>query len=163
MQGTAAVLRRLDAIKDAISNGVPEAMTRHVSSLADKANAQYQVADNPNGSLDNDINVISEHEGSEWRIVASGSDLLFIEFGTGIIYPHTNPIEHPYNFAGSWSVDHGQFLTDSEKLAKYKGRWPYNGEMVDGNPSANIFYELGKEIEFSTTPVVSAEIGKAFK
>jgi len=163
MQGTASVLKRLTNIQLALSQGVPDAMTKHVADLADKAHAQYQVADNPNGSLDNDINVTSVHEGNEWQIIASGTDLLFIEFGTGIIYPRTNPIEHPYNFAGSWSIEHAQYLTDSEKLAKYKGQWPYNGEWVDGNPSANIFYELGKEVEFSTTPVVSAEIGKAFK
>ena len=163
MQGTAAVLRRLSNIQIALSQGVPNAMTEHVKGLADRAHAEYQMADNPNGSLDNDINVTSEHEGSEWRIVASGSDLLFIEFGTGIIYPRTNPIEHPYNFAGSWSIEHAQYLTDSDKLAKYKGQWPYNGEMVDGNPSANIFYELGKEVSWSTTPVVTAAIKKAFQ
>lgn len=168
MQGTAAVLRRLDAISNAITKGVPEAMSKHVKEQAGSAQTAYNGFSPYNGV--NDVSVTTVNEGNEWSIIASGEALLFIEFGTGITYRHDNPIEHPANAATSWSATHAQFLTDPKKLKTFRGYWPIRtstfgegGYLTNGNPSANIFYELGKEIEFSTTPVVSAEIGKAFK
>jgi hypothetical protein len=158
MQGTASVLRRLDAIKDALNNGVPKALERHVNDIADNMNQQYA-----NYSYeDDDAYVYTEKLPNGFNIVSAGEDFFFVEFGTGLFYSRS-PIPHPFNEPASWSATHAQYLTDPKKFAKYHGYWPYNGRWTSGQPAANVFYEAGKEVEFSTTPVVSAEIGKAFK
>lgn len=168
MQGTAAVLRRLDAISNAITNGVPKAMSDHLQQQANNAQTGYNNFSLYDGA--NDVIVQMMNDKNEWSIVASGEALLFIEFGTGITYRHDNPIEHPANAPASWSISHEEFLTNPQKLKLFRGYWPIPGEtfgeggyLTNGNPSANIFYELGKNIKFNTTPVVSAEIKKAFQ
>lgn len=158
MKGTTALLRRLDAIKDAISKGVPEALEKHVNDIVDNMNREYANY----SSEDEDVSVYAEKKQDGFNIVGTGEDIFFVEFGTGLFYSR-NPIPHPYNRPASWSETHAQFLTDPVKLKKYKGYWPHNGIWTSGQPSANVFYEAGKEVMFSTTPVVSAEIKKAFK
>ena len=151
MQGTKSLLAHLDRIQNAVKKGVPDKVSEVVEKRKNGAQQGYASAQYVGI---NDVIVDSVRVGNEWQIIASGSTLLFIEFGTGIIYPHTNHIDHPYNFAGSWSVEHSQYLTDSEKLAKYKGQWPdpYSKKLVDGNPSANVMYQTGKTI-VSTLPI----------
>lgn len=158
MQGTAAVLRRLDAISKAITNGVPEALERHVNDIVDGMNAEYA-----NYSYeDDDVSVHAEKYQNSFDIVATGADLFFVEFGTGLFYSR-NPLPHPYNEPASWSATHAQYLTNPKLLAKYHGYWPYGGEWTSGQPSANVFYEATKTVRYFTTPVVTAEIKKAFQ
>lgn len=168
MQGTAAVLRRLDAIKGAITDGIPKAMEEHVKKQASNAQTEYNNFSLYDGANDVTVQVVNDEH--EWSIIASGQALLFIEFGTGITYRHDNPIEHPANAPASWSASHKKFLTNPQKLKLFRGYWPIPGEtfgeggyLTNGNPSANIFYELGKELEWSTTPVVKRELKKAFE
>lgn len=153
MKGMKRCLNHIDIIRDAVSNGVPDKVDEVVKARTDGANSAYASAQFVGY---NDVTVTSNatsRTDKSWEITASGNSLLFIEFGTGIIYPHNNPIDHPYNFAGSWSIEHKQYLTDSEKLARYKGKWPdpYSGKLIEGNPSANVMYQTGKTIK-STLP-----------
>ena len=158
MQGTAAVLRRIDALKNALTNEVPKALRDHVNDLADKAQSEYDGF----SSEPEDVSVYVEEIPNGFSIVGAGEDIFFVEFGTGLFYSR-NPMPHPYNEPASWSRTHAQFLTDPKKLAKYKGYWPYNGRWTSGQPSANVFYELTKKVEWSVTPVVSAKITKALQ
>lgn len=138
MQGVKRLLAHLDRIQDAIKTDIPNKIDEETNKRASGAQSEY---------ASKDITVQATRTGNEWTILASGKTLLFIEFGTGIVYPHDNPIDHPYNYPGSWSVDHGQYLTDSAKLAKYHGGWPLaNGKISYGNPSANVMYQTGKTI-----------------
>lgn len=167
MQGTAAVLRRIDALKDALNKDIPDSMMKHLGDAAKRANNDYSsfAVSNYVGPID--VSVHAERDGNEYRIVASGSTLLFLEFGTGIHYPRPSEMlpEAAAYPAKSWSAGHKQYLTNPKKFQKWNGWWPTPpaGMITDGNPAANIFYELGKEIEWSTTPVVKTELKKALQ
>lgn len=158
MTGTTALLRRLDAIKNQVDKTRGEAV-RLARGYAMKMTGDYANASNE----PEDISVYVEDLPDGCNIIGGGEDILFVEFGTGIIYPRTNPIDHPYNFAGSWSIEHAQYLTDSEKLARHKGQWPYNGKWVDGQPSANVFYEAGKTIRDELPDYLVEYINRALK
>lgn len=161
MRGTKSLLAHLDRIQDAIKTDVPNKVNKEVEDRAKGAVNAYAAAQH--GHTDISVEPVVRSD-NEWAIVASGETLLFIEFGTGIIYPHNNPIDHPYNYPGSWSVDHGQYLTDSEKLARYKGGWPLaNGVISYGNPSANVMYQTGKSIRSGLPGDLKVIIDKAVK
>ena len=161
MRGVKHLLDRLNRIKDAVDNVHKEADGR-MEKFTAGAEAEYHSFGYANaGSIDVSL---ERPDPQTWEIVASGETLLFVEFGTGIIYPHDNPIESDVNFAGSWSIEHGQYLTDSEKLAKYKGGWPLaNGVIVYGNPSANVMYKTGKKIDSTLAVELFGPIKKAVK
>lgn len=161
MRGVKHLLDRLNKIKDAVDN-VPNEMDSKMDSYAQRAKSGYSAFGYAgSGSID----VSSGRQDPQtWEIVASGETLLFVEFGTGIIYPHDNPIESDVNYAGSWSIEHGQYLTDSEKLAKYRGGWPLaNGVIVYGNPSANVMYQTGKNIDQNLAVELKRYLEKAVK
>lgn len=162
MRGTKSLLEHLDRIQDAIKTDVPNKVDEVVDNRTQGANDEYAAAKYLGHK---DVTVESTRPSdNEWAITASGETLLFIEFGTGIIYPHNNPIDHPYNFPGSWSVEHEQYLTDSEKLAKYKGGWPLNNNVISyGNPSANVMYQTGKTIRNGLPRDLKLILDKAVK
>lgn len=161
LEGADKVQALFDRAKNAIIQSVPRYMDKVVEEEAENVQMGYAEAMYDG---DNDVTATSyrDAEGS-WVISASGTTLLFIEFGTGIIFPHTSPIDHPFNFAGSWSIDHAQYLTDSEKLARHKGQWPYNGEWVDGNPSANVMYYEARRVSERVPELVGIEISRAVR
>ena len=140
MQGTAAVLRRLDAIERQVKK-VPDDLGLLVGGLVMRMRGEYANYSNE----PQDVTVTSEKIPDGYSIVGSGEDIFFAEFGTGIMYSR-NPMPHPYNEPTSWSATHAQYLTDPKKLAKYGGKWPYNGKWTYGQPSANVFYEAGKTV-----------------
>lgn len=155
MKGTASLLRKLDKMKTAITDTVPQTVTEKLERSAPVIEAGYASAIFTGQS---DVTASVTHADNEWDLTAAGTKLLFLEYGTGIIYPHTNPIDDPRNGPGTWSIEHSQYLTDSEKLAKYKGQWPdpYSGKLIDGNPSANVMYEFGKMLTEGTDSVQEA-------
>jgi len=84
------------------------------------------------------INVTLEKDDAfHWRLVASGADVLFIEFGTGIVYPPA-PNAGEFGFGPrTWSDTHaGQIEADLERGGA--GGWWYRKEKVYGNPGANV-------------------------
>ena len=167
MQGTTSVLRRLEGIKKSITNGVPDAMMKHLGEQADRAKNNYDSFAISNYVGPTDVSTYAIYDGNEYNLVAQGSTLLFLEFGTGIHYPRPSEMlpEAAAYPAKSWSAGHKQYLTNPKKFQKWNGWWPtpFAGVVTDGNPPANVMYETWKRIEFNTTPVVSAEIGKAFR
>ena len=166
MQGTAAVLRRLTNIQTALNQGVPKAISLESHRLAKFAEDRYCAEPSEFGGYET-IDVVSNNiSENEWEIVASGQELLFIEFGTGYHYKHDNPIQHPDNDPGSWSLGpEGKGFLGGYKFLKYKGFWPLHGtkKWVDGRPSANIFYETMKDARESIPKAVETAIGNAFK
>lgn len=161
MRGTKKLLAKLDNISNAVKVEVPNKVDEEVQRRTEGAQSGF---DSAYYHGHRDVSVESFRRDDEWSIVASGESVLFIEFGTGIIYPHTSPIDHPYNYPGSWSVEHGQFLTDSEKLAQYHGGWPLNNGVISyGNPSANVMYQTGKAIESTLPSEVKQVLDKAVK
>lgn len=161
MRGTKSLLAHLDRIQDAVKTEVPNKVDEEVQRRTKGAESGFGSAKYLGHK---DVSVVSTRSGNEWEITAFGETLLFIEFGTGIVYPHTNPIDHPYNYPGSWSIEHEQYLTDSDKLAKYHGGWPLrNGVISYGNPSANVMYQTGKAISSGLPRDVKRILDRAVK
>lgn len=96
-------------------------------------------------------------------LTASGKDILFIEFGTGILnFGNTYPTDTPdaarnaqtfygssYSATHTWidekGKQHGGWLIEP-KVSKFGGWWPYGGEWQSGNPPAKAMYEAGKRM-----------------
>lgn len=81
-----------------------------------------------------------------WKIVASGEDVYFIEFGTG------NDVSEHYNasvplYSGSWSEAHAQ---------KYwiNGYWYYGGVRYEGTPAYMPMFNAEKTIRQNVKSVV---------
>ena len=157
MQGTASVLKRLDAIKTQVDK-INEETVRLARGYAMKMTGDYANA----SSEPEDISVYVEDLPDGCNIVGGGEDIFFVEFGTGLFYSRS-PIPHPFNEPASWSATHAQYLTDPKKLAKYHGYWPYNGRWTSGQPAANVFYEAGKTIKDEFTGHLAEYINRALK
>ena len=112
----------------------------------------------------NDVTCKIEHlEDNSVAIVAIGSAVLFIEFGTGIKYPNSHPEYAKYGMV------HGQY---GHGLGKLENGWRYtgepgtNGEIITtgkhageththGNPANMCLYMTVKELEDKFKQIVS--------
>lgn len=150
MQGVKSLISKLDTYRSAIIDTVPKVVSAQADNIANQAQKDYNKTPYPSTP---DVSVTSTKvSGNEWEITASGSDTLFLEFGTGILVPWTSEglglaAEYP---PGSWSETHGRYLTDPAKLRKYHGWWPLpwgGGRLkTKGNPPANAMYEASKTV-----------------
>lgn len=93
------------------------------------------------------INVTLEKDSAyRWRLVASGSDVLFIEFGTGIVYPSA-PNAGEFGFGPrTWSDTHAQQI-EKDLARGGAGGWYYRKEKVYGNPGAYVMPRAAMVIE----------------
>lgn len=86
-------------------------------------------------------------------LTASGEDVLFVEFGTGILnFSNTYPTDTPDAarnarefYGASYSEKHSGWLVEP-KVSQFNGYWPYGGKWVSGNPPAKAMYEAGKRM-----------------
>lgn len=90
-----------------------------------------------------DVSVTLEKDSPyRWRLVASGSDILFMEFGTGIVYPPA-PNAGEFGFGPrTWSDSHAQMIAKSRG-----GEWFYGGKLTWGNAGANVMPRAAEMIE----------------
>ena len=87
-----------------------------------------------------------------YKIVMSGSDVYFVEFGTGSdVEPHFDNVSVPV-FAGSWSMEHKQMYTTH-------GWWWYGGEVMAGTPAYMPMYYAGRKIREEIPRVVKEVFG----
>ena len=85
------------------------------------------------------------NDGFELR--ASGPDLYFLEFGTGLVMDDTNPYSYLMGFyPGSYSATHGKFLVP-RKVYHFKGAWPHGGKLHWGQNPAKGMYNAMREME----------------
>lgn len=93
------------------------------------------------------INVTLEKDSAyRWRLVASGSDVLFIEFGAGIVYPPA-PNAGEFGFGPrTWSDTHAQQI-EKDLARGGAGGWYYRKEKVYGNPGAYVMPRAAMVIE----------------
>jgi hypothetical protein len=163
MRGTKALLRSIDKLISAIQTDVPKAienevLTGGVRAEQGFATAQYHGVNDVNV----DVSDSSVEGGKGWTIRASGTAVLFIEYGTGIKLKHDSQFgDYGMYPAGSWSATHNQYLTDPDKLKAHHGQWPYAGEWIDGNPSANVMYNTQKNLEQTLLVEAKSAIRKA--
>ena len=114
---------------------------------AQEANAHLVLAD---GNTDAAITVEAMEGG--YKLVMSGSDVYFIEFGTGSDVNAHYQVSVPV-FAGSWSMEHKQMY------AKH-GWWWYGGEVLTGTPAYMPMYYAGKKMREEMPRIVKEVFGK---
>jgi len=150
IKGTDKVLDRLKRTVERIEKEVPNRVEAVVNNAASSAQSEYNAA--PYDGV-KDITVRSEKTGEKtWSVIAEGTTLLFVEFGTGYHYPSDNPLQHPKaGGPASWSASaEGKGFLVGWKFIRFRGFWPIKkGDKVvwvDGNPSANVMYHQTKYI-----------------
>lgn len=148
------------------SDAIDEKVDRLAKRLADYgylvAAGDYAAAmvDGPN-----DVNVTIEKTSTGYNVVASGQSVLFIEFGTGIIY---SSVKHPMNNEfgmgpGTWYPPHysrnssGQLVENwfndrGWHLPKEKG-----GGLTYGNPPSMSMYKAAQDIR-QEIPRIALEV-----
>lgn len=103
---------------------------------------------------DNDVEITVEPYDRGYKIIASGTAVLFIEFGTGTVNP-----EHP--LGGQFGYLHGTYGKGQGNSTKYPKGWVYEGEQGNagqpirgrigvyrtmGNPASRSMYDTGKDL-----------------
>ena len=87
-----------------------------------------------------------------YKIVMSGADVYFVEFGTGRdVKAHYNPSVSVA--PGSWSQTHAQ------KYSTY-GYWYYGGEKLEGTPAQMPMYYAERAIRANARRVAREVLGK---
>lgn len=170
INGDTAVLSRMKRLKDAITNDIPKAVDSEINDFGSRAGDAFSVAES-NG--DNDVTVATTRPDTNvWNITASGTTVLFIEFGTGILIPRPAEMldmaeQYP---PASWSAKHGRWLTNAKKLARAHGWWPMPHPdtarptvWTKGNPAANIMYDTKKAIRDDLPWTIKDEIERALQ
>lgn len=91
-----------------------------------------------------DVTVTIEPIKNGYKIVASGEDVFFLEFGTGVAAGNgydTSVIDPPVDITpGSWSKTHKQQFSN-------KGYWYYNGRKYEMTTPRMGMYHAAKEVE----------------
>lgn len=140
-------LNELKEYKRKIKPKLDEVCKRLAEIGAQEANAHLTRA---NGNDDAKITV--EKMDGGYKLVMSGSDVYFIEFGTGSdVEPHYQtsvPV-----FAGSWSMQHKQMYAKN-------GWWWYGGEILVGTTAYMPMYYAGKKMREEAPRVAKEVFGK---
>ena len=163
MRGTKALLDTLDRLYDAVESGVPKAIADDVEKNATQAQEGFASAQY-DGT--NDVVVTMDSGPKTWRITASGTATLFIEYGSGITYQHNSGFgDYGMYPPASWSATHSQWLVDP-RLSWFKGKWPVPGHKdlwTKGNPSANVMYMTEKALQTSVKLEANRAVERALK
>ena len=116
---------------------------------AQEARARFARGDHGNGG----VVVTVEPMSNGYKIVASGHDVYFIEFGTGFFaHPHGYETSVPV-YPGSWSESHAQQFSE-------KGYWYYGGEKLQGTEAEMPMYYAGRAIRENEKRIVREVFGK---
>lgn len=162
MLGAVRLQRKIDSMISTIRNDAPKAIETEVQDLSAKAHQNFATA--PYDGVNDVVVAFEPGQQNEWRIVASGTKVLFIEYGTGLRYRHDSEFgDFSMYDAGSWSATHSRFLFEP-KWRKWRDWWPVPGYgPVLGNPSANIMYETRKTLQTMAPLRAKQAIDKAVR
>lgn len=162
VSGDTEMVSRLENISSLISKDIPKMVGEEVEDLGATVTAGFQ------GAMyvgDNDVSVSVDGADNSWSITASGTSVLFIEYGSGIVFKHDSQFgDYGAYPARSWSAGHKQWLTNPKRLYRFQGWWPIAGiGWTQGNPSANVMYEASKTAKMKIVPDVRMALRKAIK
>ena len=117
-------LKELKSYKRDIEKKLDEVCRRLAELGAEEARRIAAMVDPMEGNTDITISTHKIENG--WAITASGSDVYFIEFGTGDMATSTHGFEPDVPvYPGSWSERHEQRYSNSDPH-----HWWYNGQML---------------------------------
>lgn len=139
-------VKELEKYQKEIKPKLDEVCKRLAEIGAQEANAHLTLA---NGNDDARINV--EPMDGGYKLVMSGSDVYFIEFGTGSEVSSHYEVSVPV-FSGSWSMEH------SQQYARH-GWWWYGGEIYTGTPAYMPMYYAGKKMREEIPRIVKEVFG----
>lgn len=125
---------------DEVSNAYKDAKTLE----GDEANQSTSVIASP----------VWRHDGCD--LVASGEDIMFLEFGTGLNMSYENPYADQFGFyPSSYSGNQGKGFLVPPKLNHFHGAWPHGGKMHWGQNPARGMYHAFKAMDLyvRTTPL----------
>lgn len=90
------------------------------------------------------------------ELEASGEDIMFLEFGTGLNMSYENPYADQFGFyPSSYSGNKGKGFLVPPKLNHFHGAWPHEGKMHWGqNPARGMYHAYrAMELYVRTTPL----------
>lgn len=128
-----------------------EEVCRRLAELgAQEAQAHLKLADgNTDATIEPPVKI-----DNGYKIVMSGTDVYFVEFGTGdsaTTHSYYTPLVNVY--PGSWSEQH------AEKYSTY-GFWWYGGQKYSETPAYMPMYYAGKKIREELPRIVKEVFGK---
>lgn len=102
-------------------------------------------------SDDKDIDVTVEEADGGYRIIASGMDVLFVEFGAGIRYSgDTHPLAGELGYgAGTWPDPHYQ-IVNGERMENWRSPFGWttpDGTRTFGNPPSRTMYDTAQSLK----------------
>lgn len=82
------------------------------------------------------------------ELTASGEDILFLEFGTGVNQSYTHPWGAKFGYTpASYSINHYGFLIEP-RLHHFHGQWPHDKKLHWGQNPARGMYNASKAMRF---------------
>lgn len=170
VSGDKEIIARLSDISSAITDAIPKMVAERVDTLGTEAGERFAAAAyDGNNDVVVTVQDVNDHT---WEIVASGTTVLFIEYGSGILFKHDSQFGDFGAYGRkSWSVGpEGKGFLIGKKLAKYHGWWrlPSQGGgrsavFTAGNPSANVMYEASKTARMTIPTDALMELRKALR
>lgn len=142
-------LEELKTYKREIRPKLNEVCKRLAEIGRDTAQAIFNRAGEGNGN----VTVTVEQINNGWKIVASGADVYFIEFGTGDDVDRHYDVTSVPVFSGSWSMVHAQrYITN--------GFWYYRKQRYEGTPAYMPMYYAERAIRENERRVVQEVFGR---
>lgn len=132
----------LKAYQKEIKPKLDEVCKRLAEIGRDEAQRIFNSAREGNGGVS--VDAVPMENG--WKIVASGADVYFIEFGTGDDVDRHYDVAVPV-FSGAWSMEH------SQKYIQY-GFWFYNKVRYEGTPAYMPMYYAEKAVRDNAKRIV---------
>lgn len=141
-------VRELKKYMREIRPKVDEVCRRLAEIGRDTAQAIFDSADYGNGGVT--VQIAPCENG--WKVIATGSDVYFIEFGTGDATSSHYLTDVPL-YPGSWSETHAQ---------KYSinGYWYYGGERLTETPAYMPMFNAEKAIRANAKRIVKEVMGR---
>ena len=160
VNGCKKALDELKAYKKSLEPKLDEICKRLAQMGADEANRIYAEARSDSswtGNGDVTAIVLPMEGGNGYKIVASGHDVYFIEFGTGnsagMFYGDGLPATSVPVYPGSYSESHAQKYSQD-------GYWFYHGEIMSSTPVYMPMYYAGKAVRDNMKRVVKEVMGR---
>lgn len=117
----------------------------------DQVKADYASAVTLDGDKANQTTTITSSpkwDSDGLELIASGGDILFLEFGTGINQDFIHPWGSQFGYTpASYSIQHYGFLIDP-KLKHFHGQWPHEKKLHWGQNPARGMYNASKAMRF---------------
>lgn len=117
----------------------------------DQVKADYASAVTLDGDKANQSTTITSSpkwDSDGLELIASGGDILFLEFGTGINQDFIHPWGSQFGYTpASYSIQHYGFLIDP-KLKHFHGQWPHEKRLHWGQNPSRGMYNASKAMRY---------------